>query len=83
VKDGQLDAVDRRILTAIAEEGGSSFMRHPSHEHRAYEMSCQGFLKKESAVYAVKSGGRVVEFRNLYTLKPKAKRAMKEGVKAP
>lgn len=60
-----VDKIDMRLLGRIAAEG-ASFMRHASHEHRAYDLARRGLLKRRSAVY--RTGPSTVEYRWLYAI---------------
>ena len=62
-----LDDHDLRLLQRVKDDG-PSFMRHASHEFRAYKMSSVGYLTSEMAVYAHHAGRGTAEYRTRYTV---------------
>lgn len=71
-----VDKVDLKLLGAIEAEGGR-FMKHPSHEHRAYELERKGLLKRANVIY--RQTPSTVEFRWKYFITKEGRALLRVG----
>lgn len=73
LSEPKLDKYDLRLLARLNAEG-PSFMRHPSHEHRAFDMFGKGLLERENAVYKMTQS--FTEYRWRYWVTEAGRRAL-------